>query len=68
MPASTEWLTKDQVIVHFPFLTVRHLQTLRTKGELAFYLIRGRVVYDAQDIETWLQSCRAERARGRVAS
>ena len=54
----TDLLSTDEVLVEYPILTRRHLQTLRASGVLPFYLVRRRAVYNRMDLDSYIASCR----------
>jgi hypothetical protein len=57
----TDLLSTDEVLVEYPILTRRHLQTLRASGVLPFYLVRRRAVYNRMDLDSYIASCRTVR-------
>lgn len=55
---ANDLLSADQVLAAYPVFTHRHLQTLRSDGQLPFYLVRGRAFYCRADVEAYLASRR----------
>jgi hypothetical protein len=56
---SDDLLTPEEVVSQFPFLTTRHLGTLRQSGLLPHYRVRGRALFRRGDVESWLRSRRS---------